>query len=162
MNTDTKPIATIGLDAQLIRKRIESMEVGEIVSYSDLEEITKRPLNELRGSFYTAARQVFREFGWTFGPVKGVGYKRLDAAEKLDTVEGKRKHIHKTARRAGAVLASIKVSELPQEQQVRHNLEVSFAGAIALATGKKATRLIAEKAASAPLPGIEVLSLFAK
>lgn len=163
-SSDKKPIPTIGIEARQIVNRLESMQVGDVVTYEELETITKRPRERMRESFYTAARAIFRDRGWVFGCVQQVGYKRLDATEKIDDAEIKRRHIHRTAKRAGDVLASVEVKELPPDQQLRFNRELAFAGAIALATSRKCVRALETelKVRTDGLPSPDVLALFAK
>lgn len=161
MTTDKKPIATVSLETQLIRKRLDSCEVGDIVTYTELADITKRSVEEFRPAFQTAARQLLTERGWLFGAVRTVGYKRLDSAEKMDAADAKRKHISKTARKAMKVMASIEVEGLPDTDKRRHYALASGLGAIALATSNKSMRAIEEKATTAALPPKETLRLFA-
>lgn len=161
MTTDRKPIATISLEAQLIRKRLESCEIGDVVTHAEIKEITKREIIDCRGAFYTASRQLFNERGWLFESVRGVGYKRLNGAEKLDSAEAKRKHISRTAKKGMKIMASVDSSQLDPQERTRHYALSSGLGAIALATSKKSLRLLEERALEAPLPPKETLKLFA-
>jgi hypothetical protein len=164
--SDKKPIKSIGLEAQQIIYRISKMEVGEILTYEELEAMTKRPIEELRSSWYTAARNLYRERGWVFGCIYKVGYKRLDDLEKIDSAESRRKHIHNTARKMGSVLSSIEHGDLQGEQLMRYHRELAFAGALSLATGRKARLALEQKITASgigsALPAREVLLLFGK
>jgi hypothetical protein len=161
MSSDKKPIATVSLESQLIRKRLEECEVGDLVTYDQLKDITKREILDCRGAFYTASRQLFVERGWLFGSVRGIGYKRLNPAEKLDSAEDRRKRINRSAKKGMKVMASIESDKLDPSDRTRHFALSSGLGAIQLATSNKSMRLLQEASLTSPLPPKETLKLFA-
>lgn len=161
---DRKSTSSIGLEAQQIKARLEKMEVGEIVTYEELEALCGRDRNSIRNGFYTAARILQREAGMTFGCIFNAGYKRLNSIEKIDTAVNRRQHIHRTARTAGTVLSSVNDKDLGKEDLLRYHKQVAMHGLLAMVTTQRADRALDNRLTAmgvdAALPTRDVLTLF--
>src|SRR5262245_38108534 len=70
----------MSVEAQRILDYLRTTKPGDHITYEFLAQLTG--LNDvatMRARFYTAARRAFTLWQMRFGPIRGVGYIRLDA-----------------------------------------------------------------------------------
>ena len=122
----------IGIDAQLLAKRLGQMTQGEEVDYAELGKIVGRDVQvEARGALQSARRVVHREQGLVFGVKRGWGLRCLEDAEIIHTAAGTMRHIGKMARRKSRDLAAVKdYAALSDQEKVRHNASLSILAVI--------------------------------
>lgn len=139
-----KPQITASIDAQMIYERLEKATVGEIVGYEELTALIGTDV-QLKGRGYmeTARRMAMRDKGMVFGPVRGVGLKRLADTEIVRSGQAYISKIRRHARRGMKVLVSVQdFAALPNDLKVRHNATASMLGAVAQFSGSTAQKRI--------------------
>ena len=105
---------------QVIYERLQQMEIGEVIKYTDLFALLpETPEASIRSAFTRAVRAMEDERHRTFANVRLVGYKMVDAAEH----EGLARRHHKRAKRqlksAKRKVVSADRSRLSREERAR-------------------------------------------
>lgn len=139
-----KPQITASIDAQMIYERLEKTTVGEIVGYDELTALIGSDV-QLKGRGYmeTARRMAMRDKGMVFGPIRGIGLKRLADTEIVRSGQSYISKIRRHARRGMKVLVSVQdFDALPNDLKVRHNATASMLGAVAQFSGSTAQKRI--------------------
>lgn len=159
-----KAIPEMSLDSRAVCERLSRAIVGEVVTYKELCELTKRDIQHRdRHILATAIGAQLRE-GVVFSSITNVGVKRLADVEIVSIGEQAIPRIRRAARRAARKLASVKsFDEMPREQKTRHNALLSVLGAVAHFTDTKRVAKVESKVAStegATLPLAKTLEAF--
>jgi hypothetical protein len=130
---EAKAIPTISLDARMLYDRLKKLEIGEVVSYADLDSIVGRSVQGAAyGQLTTARRKALREDAMCFAPVMGIGIKRLLDVEIVATGEWFTRKIKRTAGRALRTMATVAdYQALGDAEKNRLNVSVTICGAIA-------------------------------
>jgi hypothetical protein len=105
---------------QVIYERLQQMEIGEVIKYTDLAALLpSAPGVSARSAFARAVRAMEDEHHRTFANVRLVGYKMVDASEH----EGIARRHHKRAKRqlktAKRKVVSADRSRLSREERAR-------------------------------------------
>lgn len=137
-----KAIQELSLDTQTLKRLLREAEIGQIVSYSEMSSAIGRDVpTEARGNLRTARRQLLREHNMVFGPVLGVGMKRLDDAGKIESAHGHARRGRSQYRMAVRTVAAVDdFDALPNDQKIRHSLVAAQAGAILQLSSPTLTR----------------------
>jgi hypothetical protein len=160
---DSAPNFRIGVDALALIKRLETVSVGETVTYLDLNAVIN---GDVQGKAYqslqTARKRLLNEKRTVFGTVNGVGLKRLASTEIVEQEVESVSKIRRGAKRSLKRLAAADYDTLPQQQKIQHNITSSTLGAITLCTSRKAQNLLEQKAQdSSKLDLGDTMKLFA-
>lgn len=126
-----RTIFEMSIDSQTILKRLSEAEIGEVISYSDMNKLIGRSVQaEAHYCLQTAMRNMLSD-GKVFAVVRGEGVRRLADAEIVGVGEYALAHMRRTARRAGRKLLAVEdFDALPNEIKIRHNAIASVLGAI--------------------------------
>lgn len=161
--TETKrPSFEMSIDTRLIYERMKQAAVGEVISFRALSEVIGNKVEGDNPSIQSALRKLLGE-EIVFENVRGVGYKRLNDVEIVQTYERDRVSIQRKARKAVKRLTCVQDFEaLPNELKVRHNAAVSGFAAIAnmLKTGSMKKLETAVEHAREQLPLAKTLEAF--
>ena len=104
---------------QKIFQYLESVEVGDVITFEELDEWLERDFRVNRNPLYPAIRNLEREHQRTLLPVAGKGYRVAAATEHADIARGKHQRARKQMRRSVEVLESTDRSQLTNEQIAR-------------------------------------------
>lgn len=75
--------------------RLASMEIGDLLTYEELTEITGTPLDQARSDFDRAKKELETNNSRTMANVRKTGYRMVEAVEHIDLA----RHHQKKARR---------------------------------------------------------------
>lgn len=161
--TRDKIIAEMSADARAVYDRLCKASVGDVVTYAELNDLTKR--NVQNGDRYvlaTAVRACLRD-GKAFGTIRTVGVKALADVEVVTEASHALPRIRHLAKRASRKMVAISdFNSLPNETKVKHNSVLSIFGVITqMATEKSVAKI--EKAvaeANQTLPLARTLEVF--
>lgn len=158
-----QPISELSLDAQLIRDRLYKAEVGETVTFAELDELIGRDVRKKAiSAMNTARKHALKNRRVVFTSVHGVGIKRMTDVEVVDGAACDVKHIRRSARRAAVKLTTVDFGTLPNEKKVEHNAQLSVLGVIDQFSSKSALTLTKARVqeASEVLPVGRMLEAF--
>ena len=123
-------------ETAMLVKHLESMAVGDVATYDELNAIVYGNVQcRDRGHLQAARKILQRERNILFGTVKNTGIKRLSDAEVV--AEGSRgvSVIRSAARRFSNRITCIQdFDKLPSDMQAKHNASLSIFGAMQLFT----------------------------
>jgi hypothetical protein len=167
MQTELNPAHTIGrasAEAELLTKHLQSVEVGQVVTYSELNTVAKIDVQEHRSQLDTARRRLLKD-GIAFDAVMGVGIRRLSNDEIPEVASGAVKRSQKVAKKGLRVLACADYAKLPPDLKIQHTVTGTILG-IMSKSGERRVLGLAEQAArtsdSATLKIGNIASLFSK
>ena len=126
-----KIVTEMSADSRALYERLGRCKVGDVLSYEEMERLTRRDLrNGERYVLYSALRQSLRD-GRAFGCIRGIGVKFLTDGEIVADADGVAPRIRRLSRRASRKLAAVRdFDKLPNDQKIRHNTLMSLFGAI--------------------------------
>lgn len=126
-----KTIREVTVESRLLYQRLQKMEVGELITYSELSNIIGRDVQDNgRGSLNTARRMCEREDQKTFGVITNEGLKCLNGSEVISTAEYTAGHIKRTSRRALKRLNCVgDMNQLSNDEIIKMNTYASLMGA---------------------------------
>jgi hypothetical protein len=129
---DKKPF--IGEASNDVRALVESMSktpINETVGYHELTQLIGRDVTVHRHLIESARRILMRDHNIVFRCVMNEGYKRLDDATVVSTVNNDRKKkIRQQARFAVRELSSVNYENLDRQKQVQHNTGMAMFGVV--------------------------------
>ncbi|MGE3932390.1 MAG: hypothetical protein AB7F67_04020 [Rhodospirillaceae bacterium] len=127
-----RTIPQVSVDTNLVFQRLETAEVGEVVTYAELTVLIGRDVTtRARHNLTSAVRRAERERGMIFAPQRGVGVKRLSDAEIVEAIGAVPAALGRRARRAARWLAAVADWDaLPPALKARHNAYLSALGAL--------------------------------
>ena len=124
----TKPSFARSIDTTTILEMIRELEVGQVLTHARMTaEIGRDVQQRGRGALDAARRIALKEHGIATGAVTGIGIKRLDDTEIVDSGAQDLSMIRRRASRAA--LRTSKVADfaaMPREVQTRHNLHMTL------------------------------------
>ena len=133
-------------DTKILESVLSEAKVGDMVTYEDLSRSIGRDVREFAlPSLRSARHGLLKSAGMVFGVETNVGYKRLDDSEIVDSTESDRRRMKRAANRSIAKLSVVAFDRLTPEQKKKHTVSSAQMGAIAMFSGKNATKKIAEK-----------------
>jgi DNA-binding Lrp family transcriptional regulator len=113
---DGKPVGAISADSIKVEERLRQLEIGGIASYDELSKLANCDIRARRNIVYSAAKRL-EEDGIVVGCVPKVGWKRLAAAEGVDTLDGMSSSIRHKAKKIVRRVDAVGVLNLPAEGQ---------------------------------------------
>lgn len=160
-----KTIPQISVDSQTLYRRLIQASVGEVITYDELTALigrNVRPKEKGYANLYTAKKRALNENQIVFGPVQGVGIKRLDDAE---TVSASRCHLHKSrtaARYSRRIAATVDPKNLTAEDRALYEATSLTAATIDLVTKPSKQKALETRIKTSDKPPVaEVLRMFA-
>jgi hypothetical protein len=128
MANPKRSIPEISVDARLLYERLKQVGVGETIRYEELDAVVDRDVrNGAHGVMTTARRRAQNIDQIVFGTIRGVGLKRLNDAEIVDTGQSQIDAVRRRARRAFTILTCVSdFDALPAESKVKHNTYASM------------------------------------
>lgn len=108
--------AATGWIVELLR----TVAVGEVVTFERLSEAARMDVRKHRSTFTSAARIALREHGLVFSSQRGVGYKRVSEAGKIDVTGEHIVRARNAARSGVRVSRATNVTELSAADRLRH------------------------------------------
>lgn len=168
IEVNPKPtIGQLGVDAALLAKRLAKAEFGELVTYKELSGMIGRSVQgDARHVMASARRVVLRESEIAFAVVENEGLRRMTDDELAESFHPALRHIRRTAKKAGRVVACADMAKLAPDKQRAVSVGLSTVGAIELFTATKNVRKIEDSIKPSQIPqkvNVEELSkLFAK
>lgn len=158
-----RPQFRLGVDTQTLLKYLETIPVGEIVSYEVLGNLIGCDVQSDRGSLESARRLLVRDNQIVFGVVRGVGLKRLNPSEVVEQEGETVTKIRRATKRSLKRLASADFDSLSKPDQNKHRLVSATLGAIAVCSSQKAHNRLEQRIQSnGQLDAVEALKLFEK
>ena len=124
------PSFKLSADAVAIARAMESIEVGQVLTYEQITALVGRDFRAVRAAVASAARLLQRERRIVFGNVRNVGFMRLRDEEIVDTYDQDRARIRRQSMRSAKRLVCVDYDALPKEKPVKHNLALSMLGTI--------------------------------
>lgn len=141
-----RPIPTLSIDTKLIYERLASASVGDLIEYSELNDLVQRDIrNGAAGCFQSARRRVERLDGIVFGTVRGVGVKRLSDDEIVASGQAVIDKSRRAARRGYRRLGCVEFDGLSAESKVKHNTYQSLFSALVAVTKPSAVKKVETK-----------------
>lgn len=157
------PIGQISVDAITLAKRLAKAEMGETVTYLEMNELIGRDVTEkAKHVLKTARNTVQHENKILFGTIQNIGIIRLTDAEIAASSHKPLRHIKRTAVRAARALSCAVGENLTPEQQRSVSAAGSILGAIALFSSTKSVRQLEAVAKPQAVPAKVEASEMAK
>lgn len=149
-------------DARAIKALLETIQVGETVTFDALSDAIGRGIRQSMYLFYAAAKDLNGEIGAVFASVRGVGYKRLPGDALASVGETARRRIRRSAKGATRTItnAARRANDLSPEQTRRINAELSVLGLAAHVAGSGFVKQVEETKPDAPMPTAHVARAF--
>lgn len=141
-------IQLLSVDSKAIYDRLVRLEVGEMVTYSELSNLINRNIQSKEGRFhlYTAQRRALNENYMVFGCIRNMGVKRLNDEEIVGTGHHTIGRIRRMSRRGFRVVTAVKeFDKLPNAVKIQHNTYASLLGAMSLATTEIRVRKLEDR-----------------
>jgi hypothetical protein len=156
MSASGKIAAELHADTRAIYERLRKCAIGDVVSYDELQRLTRRDIKGRDRYVLTSALRLSLRDGRAFGCVRGQGVKLLNDGELIAEAESVTPRIRRLSRRAAKKLAAVRdFDKLPNAQKVRHNTLLSMFGALAAfsreGTVRKVEREVARQSQSLSL-----------
>lgn len=160
-------IPEISAEASLLAAALSKSTPGQVWRYEELNKIAGIDLQEKRGPLATARKKTQRESGLVFYSIAKVGIKCALPVDIVKASEGLPESIFRKVHRKSKEMACIKDEEynqLTEDEKRRINRNISYAGAIMLASKSTNRERLdaAVKTANAKLLPNDVLDLFRK
>lgn len=107
----------VSADTQSLSGRLRELSVGGLVTYDELSELIGRNIRTHRHLLYSAIRMVEREDGAVFDTERGVGVRRLEAADAPKVGQKTRRSVRRAADRAAERIcrATKRANDLPDD-----------------------------------------------
>ncbi len=149
-------------DTKALEEVLNKAQVGETISYEKLSKAIGRDVRTHAFAALRTARHGLIKSGFVFDVEKNVGLTRLDSKGIVQSTEADRKSIHKKTKRTLTKLSVAKYEELDDESKKKHIAMSAQMGALAMFSGKSASKKIESKVNgdSKVLPIGETLKLF--
>lgn len=160
-----KPKFELAIDTRLIYQRLIQTPEGETVTYAQLGEAVSREVHGADYHLQSSVRRAARDDDMIFDNVRGVGYRRMTAAEIVAASDNDISRLRRGAKRSTEKLFKVKnFDALSSEQKVKHAVSASVFGAIAASLTKKGILAVesAVKTVGREIPVNETLRLFQK
>lgn len=127
-----QPDFRLSSDSKALAQALLNIEVGETLAYSELTAVIGRNVQGVGADALHTARAVLERdpYRMVFATLRGVGVRRLDDAEIVDTSDKAREHVRRHTRRATRKLECVKYDALSHEMQTKHNAAMSIFGVL--------------------------------
>lgn len=155
------------VDTEIIANRLRKLKAGEHITHEELSAVIRRDVTNGARSIVTAARKVLLGENIRIGPVRGVGYYRMSAADVANSSEKEVSIVGRAARRSRKRIEAIHPEEwnaLTPEEKSKQMGARACLGAISHFSKPTQQRQLAEACAvnSAPLALASTIEHFSK
>jgi DNA-binding transcriptional ArsR family regulator len=131
-------------DTKVLINVLSEAKVGDEISYAKLSQAIGRDVRvHAYPSLRSARDSLLREKGFVFGVVTNEGLKRLNDAEIVEASEDDRKRMLRVSKKAIRKLSVVDFQGLSEEKKREHIVASAQFGALAMFSGKNATKKIA-------------------
>jgi hypothetical protein len=132
-------------DTKILESVLAEATVGDLVTYETLSKAIGRDVRVFAlPSLRSARHGLLKAKNMVFGCEANVGYRRLNDSQIVDSAESDRMKMKRAANRSIKKLGVVDFDNLPPEKKKQHTVASAQMGAIALFSGKNATKKIAE------------------
>jgi hypothetical protein len=144
-------IRPMSIDAQVLYERLEKTQIGDRVSYKELNAIIdKNVQNGARHLLETARRAAMRKHHMVFQVIANEGLLRLDDLGIVATGKLSIAKVGRATRRGLKKLACVQNFDgMSNEAKIKHNTFASTLGALSLFTRGSSVKRIEEKVTEA-------------
>lgn len=154
VTTLTGAVPGMSLATVKIIDHLKDGPIGRVVSMADLKELTGKNCSvggDGYGYLRTACENVTKNYGLFWTRIRGEDVVKCLGAEETDVyVEGTRRHIHKTSRRAVRRLGTVNLGSLSEEERPAYVAKLAALGTLTeLSATKTQKKLIQKKIAKA-------------
>lgn len=123
-------IQQMSIDAKIIRDALAKLEIGQTMTYEEINALIGRDIRNHRSALDTARKALMADCK-VFGTVAKVGLQRLDDTQKIKVAATSLGRIRRIARKASRTLAAVeRFNDLPNDIKIQHNATMSICGAI--------------------------------
>lgn len=130
-------------DTKILESALSEAKVGDMVTYESLSKAIGRDVRQFAiASLQSARRSLLKSKGIVFGVETGVGYRRLDDSQIVDSTESDRAKMKRAAKRSIRKLEVVNFDSLPPEKKKQHTVASAQMGAIAMFSSKSAAKRI--------------------
>lgn len=161
-----KTIPQISVDSQTIYRRLVQLQPGEVITYDTLAELIGRNCTAGHsgyGNLYTARKKALNENQMVFGPVQGIGIKRLDDAESVSASRDQLNRSRTAARSSRRIAATIDPKKLSKDERTIYEATTLTAATIDLVTKPAKQRALETRIKANDKPPVaDVLRMFAE
>lgn len=158
-----QPNFEIAIDTRLLYQRLKEVAVGSDVTYPDLSKVVSRAVRGADSHLQAAIRMCQTNDRIVFDNIRGVGYRRLNDEQIIDSATRDTDALRRRSRRAAKKLTMVNdFAALPSEKRIEHNARLSLFSAIAAMTKSGGVEAIRNevKSAGGELPFAKTLAAF--
>jgi hypothetical protein len=139
-----KSIPEISIDTRAIYERLVRLKPGEMVEYAELNKLIGRDVqSKARHNLTSAMRRALHADRIVTESVPNIGIKRLTDSEVVATSgHNGRSRIRRIANRTVRKLTSVDFDQLPPDQKIRQNAELSQLSALRAFSSEKVGKRI--------------------
>lgn len=158
-----QPMCRALAETELLIKYLENAEVGQVITYQELNAACKDDVQARNTILQTAKKTLLRNKRFVFGTIAGVGIKRLSDEEIPDEGISAVERSRRIAKNGHSKLLCADMANMTPETKVKAITTRTILGLFNGAGGRK-VKLLAEQAARASdtLKIGDVASLFGK
>ena len=130
-------------DTKVLESVLAEAKVGDLITYETLSKAIGRDVRLFAlPSLRSARHGLLKSKNMVFGVENGIGYKRLDDVQIVESTEADRMKLKRAANRSIKKLGVVNFDNLPPDKKKQHTVAAAQMGAIALFSGKTATKRI--------------------
>ena len=117
------------LERQLISRRLETMKVGEVITFEQLSELVSADVKTKRRHCLVSAMKTLQErSGIVFKSVHNIGYERIDDSKIIETATDSISKVRRCAERGSAVLACADYENLTESDKKVYSTNAAMLG----------------------------------
>lgn len=135
-----KTIGQLSAETAALIKHLETVEVGQVVTYAEMKQACKVSPQENPAHLITARRTLMKS-RVVFGTIIGIGIKRLANDEIPDDAKNKQDRARRVAKKGLAVLNCADIATLESEQKIKAITTRTVLGFMASAGSRKVCKL---------------------
>ena len=133
-------------DTKILESVLSEAKVGDLIRYETLSKAIGRDVRVFALPSLRSARQgLLKTKKMVFGVEIGIGYRRLNDSEIVDSTESDRRRMKRAANRSIRKLSAVNFDELPDEKKKQHTVAAAQIGAIAMFSASSTTKKIASQ-----------------
>jgi hypothetical protein len=143
--TTNKTIFVKTAERELLEHELRQLEVGQEITYEALARSVGISVEEVKVISYRARQFLECQERIVIRPIPGVGLKRLDSPDVVDSTDEVVVRARRASKRASRRLVQcVEYDELDQDKKVKHNVRLAQLGSITLLSDKKSEKRLTE------------------
>jgi len=126
----TKSIPELSVDTQILVKHLQTIQVGDVATYTDLSKLIGRNVADGANYILQSAQRILERAPYRiiFGTVRGQGVRRLDDIGTVSKGKKRSEHVRRQNKRIIRELSAVQnFDSLPSDTKVTHHLTLSLA-----------------------------------